>query len=66
VLHDARFQALSLRRESLSVTPTSERLTRFNADLERFLAQAPHHLPEYATALRWKTTLEPKNKALYR
>jgi hypothetical protein len=66
VLHDARFQALSLRRESLSATPTSERLTRFHADLDRFLAQAPNTLPEYATALRWKSALEPKNKALYR
>lgn len=66
VLHDARFQALSLRREALSAAPTSERLTRFQADLDRFLAQAPHNLPEYATAQRWKTAVEPKNKALYR
>ena len=66
LLHDARFQALSLRRESLSATPTSERLTRFHADLDRFLAQAPHNLPEYATSQRWKTVVDPKNKALYR
>jgi hypothetical protein len=66
VLHDARFQALSLRREALSATPTSGRLMRFNAELDRFLAQTPHNLPEYATATRWKTTLDTKNKALYR
>jgi len=66
VLHDARFQALSLRREALSTTPTSLRLTRFQTDLDGFLAQTPHSLPEYATASGWKSTIDGKNKALYR
>jgi len=65
-LHDARFQSLSLRREALSTTPTTVRLTRFDAELRVFLAQAPKNSPEYATALRWKSVLEPGNKALYR
>jgi anti-sigma factor RsiW len=66
LVHDARFQALSLRRESLSATPTSERLTRFNVGLQLFLAQTPHDLPEYATALSWKSQFSRTNKALYR
>jgi hypothetical protein len=66
VLHDARFQALSLRREALSTTPTTGRLMRFNSELDWFLAHTPRGLPEYATASGWKSTLDGKNKALYR
>ncbi len=65
-LHDARFQALSLRRESLGVEPNAARLSRFNDGLRLFLAEAPHDLPEYGTALRWKAQGSPTDKSLYR
>ncbi len=31
-----------------------------------FLAEAPHDLPEYGTALRWKAQVSPTDKSLYR
>ena len=65
-LHDARFQALSLRREALGLAPTAERANRFQADLRVYLAKAPTSLPEYATARRWQSEFDTRNKALYR
>jgi len=63
---DARFQALSARREALSLAPSETRLAFFRARLTAFLATAPDSLPERATAQRWQTELLGGTRSLYR
>jgi len=63
---DARFQALSARREALSLAPGEARLAFFRARLTAFLASAPDSLPERATAQRWQAELSGGTRSLYR